>query len=102
MTLLGQKIGFLIPLLLAFTTLSCTKSEHPGLKQLEKSFAEAQQAMSDIELAIKKVPETNQGLLLKLNQDKQLALSRLERIKSKLMAIAPDKVQAEGASESKH
>lgn len=78
----------LIPLVLA---LGCTKSEHPQLEALEKQLSAAEDSVAQIDSAIKKVPEQNHGLLLKLNQDKQLAISRLERLKENFHHMAPDK-----------
>ncbi|NBX68995.1 MAG: hypothetical protein EBR01_08555 [Proteobacteria bacterium] len=94
---LCKRVALLIPLTLA---LSCTKSEHPKLKQLEKQLSAAEESLSEIEAAIKKVPEQNHGLLLKLNQDKQLAISRLERLKENLVEIAPDKKWVPKATEN--
>lgn len=70
---------------------ACTKSEHPMVAKLEKSIAAAEANIESIELALKKTPEQNQGLTIKLQQDKQLAVSRLERLKENLFAIAPEK-----------
>lgn len=71
--------------------LGCTKSEHPLNQILEKQFQVAEQKVAEIDAIIKKTPEQNQGLLIKLNQDKQLALSRLERLKEQIRAINPNR-----------
>jgi hypothetical protein len=84
------KKTFILMIPMAFF-LGCTKSEHPMAKILEKQFQAAQEKVAEIEAVIKKTPEQNQGLLLKLNQDKQLALSRLERLKEHIRAINPDR-----------
>ena len=78
-------------LFLITLVIGCTKSEHPMVKQLEKSIATAEANLESVEAAIKLASEKNQGLRLKLQQDKQLAISRLERLKENLFSIAPHK-----------
>lgn len=78
-------------LILVLFFLGCTKSENPMTQILEKQFQAAQEKVNEIEATIKKTPEQNQGLLIELNQDKQLALSRLERLKENIRAINPDR-----------
>ena len=78
-------------LMFLMLAVSCTSSEPPMVKQLEKSIAAAETVLTEIETQIKKAPEQNQGLLIKLNQDKELAISRLERLKENLTSLAPHK-----------
>ncbi len=83
--------------------LGCTSSEHPKVKEIEKQLLAAAEAVTQIETYIKKIPEQDQGLLLKLNQDKQLALSRLARLKENLMALAPNKkIESKSEESSTH
>lgn len=80
-----------LSLLITLTIVSCTKSEHPMVSQLEKSIVSAEANLEAVETAIKAASEKNQGLRLKLEQDKQLAISRLERLKENLFSLAPHK-----------
>jgi hypothetical protein len=84
------KKTFILMIPMAFF-LGCTKSEHPLTQILEKQFHAAEQKVAELDAIIKKTPEQNQGLLIKLNQDKQLALSRLERLKEHIRAINPER-----------
>lgn len=71
----------------------CTSStESPAVKALEKRLSQAQEVMSKIEETIKKVPEQNQGLLIELSKEKQLARSRLERLKENLLVLSPKRL----------
>jgi t-SNARE complex subunit (syntaxin) len=93
-----RKLGF--ALISCFLGLGCTSSKEPPLvKVFEKSIATTEEKIAEIEATIKKIPEQNQGLLLQLNQDKQLALSRLERLKENLFTLAPNKKQEAKSAE---
>jgi len=89
----------IITLFSALIIFGCTKSENQKLKEIEKQLSAAEDSLAQIEAALKKVPKQNQGLAIKLNQDKQLAISRLERLKENLTAIAPEKKWAPKGSE---
>ena len=71
---------------------STSSTESPAVKALEKRLSQAQEVMSKIEETIKKVPEQNQGLLIELSKEKQLARSRLERLKENLLVLSPKRL----------
>ena len=78
-------------LMVSMWIFGCTQSEPAMVKQLEKSISAAEAHVESIETALKNTPEQNQGLTIKLTQDKQLAISRLERLKENLFSVAPHK-----------
>lgn len=71
--------------------IGCTSSDTPQVKALEKSIAAAEATLDGIAQALNKAPAADQGLVIKLNQDKTLAESRLERLKENLYFLDPKK-----------
>jgi predicted component of type VI protein secretion system len=96
MNLRASKRIFLLVAL--YVIAGCTSSESPKVKLLEKGIAAAEATLTGIEQALKTTPKANQGLVIKLNQDKQLAESRLERLKENLYLIDPKKKLQQKAS----
>ncbi|MSP19404.1 MAG: hypothetical protein EXR74_07525 [Bdellovibrionales bacterium] len=82
-----------LPIFFLLLACGCTSStESPAIKALEKRLSQAQEVVSKIDETIKKVPEQNQGLLIELSKEKQLARSRLERLKENLLVLSPKKL----------
>ena len=79
-------------LLLMATMPGCTKKKEPSheVLELDKRLKTAEESMVELEAKIKKAPVANQGLVLDLNNEKELAKARLDRLKMALEKLDPE------------
>lgn len=88
-----HKVGTLYSLvaftLLLFVAPACTKKKEPSheVLELDKRLTTAEESMVQLEAKIKKTPVSNQGLIVDLNNEKELSKARIERLKMQLDSL---------------
>lgn len=77
----------------------CTKKEEKpkSVIELENSYKKAQENLSTFDAKIK-AAGTDEGLTIQLNYDKELAKSRVERLREQLKVVSPETLKDEAAA----
>lgn len=85
--------------LILVSVIACTKKEEKPKIVLEliEKYKKAQEEMPKFDERLKKAG-TDEGEQIKINYEKELAKSRMERIKDQLQTLSPESVQEASAA----